>query len=102
MEGFDPAEFQSSILNQQKALERAAAAAETEYHRMQQAQSRGETEAVVEEQEIMPRAATIYEGEVVPVIEDGLCRIGFSTFDISSPEYVIGEPFAILPGRINI
>ena len=100
MEGFDPAEFQSSILNQQKALERAAAAAETEYHRMKQAQSRGETEAVVEEQEILPRAATIYEGEVVPVIEDGLCRIGFSTFDISSPEYVIGEPFAIQPTPI--
>ena len=100
MEGFDPAEFQSSILNQQKALERAAAAAETEYHRMQQAQSRGETEAVVEEQEILPRAATIYEGEAVPVIEDGLCRIGFSTFDISSPEYVIGEPFAIQPTPI--
>ena len=49
MENYDPSEYQSSLVIQQRELERAAAAAEVEYHRMQQqAQSRSEASAVAD------------------------------------------------------
>ncbi len=101
MEGYDPTEFQSSVAAQMQQLSRDAAKAEVEYHRAQQAQFQGGGAAEVEEKEILPRAASIYEGECIPEMLDGKCRIGQSLFDISSPEYIYGDAFSIQPIAIS-
>ncbi len=42
------------------------------------------------------------EGAVQPVIiENGQCRVGFMTFDITAPEYVIGHEFDIKPTPLS-
>ena len=94
-------EYQSEAREQLLELGRAAAKAEEEYHRMQQAEDRREFGTPVEEEkEMLPRAATIYSEVAMPVIEDGICRIGTCAFDISAPEYVFGDPFEITPTTI--
>ena len=91
-------EYRSAAEQHLLELGREAAKAEVEYERMQHAQeSRDFGAPVEEEKEILPRAASIYGEAAVPVLEDGVCRIGHSTFDISAPEYVFGEPFEINP-----
>ncbi len=97
MKDFDPTEYQSAVSSQLQELGRAAAKAEVEYHRAQQAQAFSNAAPVDEEHEVLPRAASIYEGDVTRDISDGKCRIGFATYDISSPEYVFGDPFSIEP-----
>lgn len=45
-----------------------------------------------------PRISTVYEADVaVEQLAEGRIRIGFSEFDISAPEYVIGVAFPIEP-----
>ena len=100
MENYDPSEYQSSVATQIQQMSRDAAKAEVEYHRMQQAQFQSDSAPVVDEQEILPRAASIYAGDVVPEMLDGKCRIGQSLFDISSPEYIFGDAFEITPTAI--
>ena len=48
-------------------------------------------------EEILPRKTTLFEENAHANIEDGICTIGKAKFDISEPEFVIGEPFAITP-----
>ena len=48
-------------------------------------------------EEILPRKTTLFEENAHATIEDGICTIGKAKFDISEPEFVIGEPFAITP-----
>ncbi|MBQ9132502.1 MAG: hypothetical protein IJX62_08555, partial [Clostridia bacterium] len=97
MQDYDPTAYESSVKAQIRELEREAARAEVQYQQMQQAQFQPEEAPAVEGKEILPRAASIYEGPVVPDISEGTCRIGHSVFDISSPEYVYGDPFEIRP-----
>ena len=47
--------------------------------------------------EMLPRKTTLYEENAHADVNDGICVIGNAKFDISSPEYVIGEPFIISP-----
>ena len=95
------AQFREAARMQQHELERQAAKAEEDFVRMQRAQESREFGAPVEEEkEMLPRAATIYSEVAVPEIRDGVCRIGTMTFDISSPEFVFGEPFEITPVSI--
>ena len=102
MEGYDPHEYQNAVAAQMEQLSRDAAKAEVEYHRMQQAQFQGDGATPAEEErEILPRAASIYEGECIPEMMDGKCRIGQTLFDISSPEYVFGDIFPIQPIAIS-
>ena len=100
MEDFDPTLYQSAVSSQLQQMSRDAAKAEVEYQRVQQAQYQTESAPVAEEKEILPRAASIYSGDCLPNIGDGICKIGQSTFDISSPEYILGEPFSIQPMSI--
>ncbi len=100
MEDFDPTMYQSAVETRVKQMSRDAAKAEVEYQRMQQAQFQSEAAPAVEEKEMLPRAASIYAGEAIAEIGDGICQIGHSKFDISAPEYLIGEPFAIQPTPI--
>ncbi len=99
MEGEDYQAFQNSMKSYVDEMGREAAKAEVEYHAALEAGAfRQREEAVVEEEKpMLPRASSIYEGECLPEIGDGKCKIGFSTFDISEPEYVFGEPFEITP-----
>ncbi len=102
MEGYDPSQYQNAVAAQMEQLSRDAAKAEVEYHRAQQAQFQGGVQAPsVEEHEVLPRAASIYEGECIPEMLDGKCRIGHTLFDISSPEYIYGDAFEIHPIAIS-
>ena len=53
-----------------------------------------------EEANMLPRKTSIFNENAVPEIENGICRIGSGVFDISSPDYVYGEPFEIVPTSI--
>ncbi len=55
------------------------------------------TASSAETSEILPRKTTLFEDNAHADVEDGICIIGNAKFDISEPEYVIGEPFAISP-----
>ena len=46
---------------------------------------------------MLPRVPTLSKLDNIPVINDGKCRIGHRTFDISSPEYIYGDVFEINP-----
>lgn len=50
-----------------------------------------------EEVKMLPRVMSVFKEDSTPQIENGICKIGHLTFDISSPEYFYGEPFTILP-----
>ena len=51
---------------------------------------------------VYPRIYTIYEGEnQINYDENGNCRIGHNLYDISSPNFVIGEEFDIKPVLIS-
>ncbi len=96
---FDPDAYAGVLQARQQEMSRRAAAAEAEYRAMQASASHaGESYAPSEdEKEILPRAASIYEGECRVEQSGGTCKIGFVTYDISAPEYVLGEPFEIRP-----
>ncbi|MBP3375291.1 MAG: PolC-type DNA polymerase III [Clostridia bacterium] len=51
----------------------------------------------VEEAEMLPRKTTLFEENAHADVTDGICVIGNARFDISEPEYVIGEPFVVNP-----
>ena len=55
-------------------------------------------EQVDENAPVLKRVPTLSPDEdVKPVIENGLCRIGHTVFDISSASFVIGTPFPLEP-----
>ncbi len=52
----------------------------------------------------LPRAYSIFDGidaDEAVEITDGKCTVGFMTFDISEPEYVIGGEFDIKPTPLS-
>ena len=49
------------------------------------------------EPEMLPRKMTLNEENAHANVEDGICTVGIAKFDISEPEYVIGDPFVISP-----
>ncbi len=65
-----------------------------------QAQSyaaRAAAPALQDTPEMLPRKMTLNEENAHADVEDGICTVGVAKFDISSPEYVIGDPFVISP-----
>ena len=54
---------------------------------------------------MLPRVQTLFgeeKGAVhTPVVQDGKVKIGYMTFDISAPEYVIGGEFDIVPTPLS-
>lgn len=48
-----------------------------------------------------PRIPSIYTEDFIPQIENGICKIGHTSFDISSPDYCYGHPFEIKPSAIS-
>ena len=47
----------------------------------------------------LPRVSTLVEGAEM-LFDDGICKIGYKKFDLSSPEYAYGEEFDINPTPI--
>ena len=48
------------------------------------------------------RIYSAYNEDAEATVEDAICRIGPATFDISAPDYIIGEPFEIEPQSISL
>ena len=65
----------------------------------------GASMPAAEPEEILPRVQSLFDensGAVhTPIIKDGRVRIGFMDFDISSPEYVLGGEFDIVPTPLS-
>ena len=106
-QGFDPSQYVQQMSGQLREMSREAAIAEKEYVQAQQAQAQAQQQfgkggADEPEKEILPRASSIYEGmDCTPQMgEDGTCRIGTITFDLSEPEVVYGNAFEIVPTPI--
>ena len=54
-----------------------------------------------EEANMLPRKTSIFDENAEATVENGICQIGNGKFNISSPEYVYGEPFEIIPISIS-
>ncbi len=82
-------------------IDRQIQRADREYGNGAQNQSRSYS-AQGEEASVYPRIYTIYEGEAqINCDEEGYCRIGHNLYDISSPNFVVGEEFDIKPVLIS-
>lgn len=97
MQNFDAASFQNPVRTRLEEMSRAAAKAEVQYHAVQETAAYSREEAQEEEKEQLPRAASIYAGDCVYEIGNGICKIGFAAYDISAPDYVYGDEFEIRP-----
>ncbi len=92
--------FREELQARMVDMEREAAAAEVSYRNMQEVAPVSSAPAT-EEKEMLPRAASIYPDECRVELQDKLCTIGVSTFDLSGAEYVYGSPFEINPITIS-
>ena len=97
LKGFDPNDFIAPLQSRIQEMSRDAARAEVQYRQEAQRAPEAFATEAEEEQEMLPRAASIYGEVPIPEYGEGTCRIGTSVFDISEPEYVYGEPFEIRP-----
>ena len=75
-------------------------AAEAKEYEARMASKLSSTPPTEEEANMLPRKTTLFDEEAKPEIIGGICRIGNGLFDVSSPEYVYGEPFEISPTSI--
>ena len=86
-----------------EALDKHLQTAEIQYDRYQSQRSseyEGKPESA-EEKPQLPRIQSVYSEDATPIVEDGICTIGHSKFDISEPKYSIGEPFEVIPTAIS-
>ena len=97
IKGFDPLEYNNSVQNRIQAMSRDAARAEVQYQKDALRSPEVLAPADDNQEEMLPRAASIYGEVPYPEYGEGTCRIGTSVFDIREPEYVYGEPFEIRP-----
>ena len=97
IQGFDPSAYNNSVQDRIVAMSRDAARAEVQYQKDALRAPEIVTVSDEEENEMLPRAASIYGEVPLPEYGEGTCRIGNSLFDISEPEYIYGEPFEIRP-----
>ncbi|MBR2721891.1 MAG: PolC-type DNA polymerase III [Clostridia bacterium] len=93
----DLADFNTHMQAGAEDLAREAAEAQSHYAQMQ-AQSFTPTQvAPAPAEDMLPRAASIYGGACQVEYSDQTVKIGHIVFDISSPEYAIGDTFEIRP-----
>ena len=97
MAASDRVAFQKKRLEE---IDRQIQRAEREYENAGSASSR---QAPAEEEgPVYPRIATIYDPDTqIEYLEDGKCRIGKNIYDISEPNYAVGEEFDIRPVMIS-
>ena len=84
-------------------LDKHLQSAEVAYDRYQSSSSHysNEEHSPAVEKVVLPRIQSVYTEDASVNIEDGICTIGHSKFDISEPKYVVGENFPILPTPIS-
>ena len=101
----DVLRYQADFYNSTRSLSQEALEAEKQYLQMQQQEAQYQSDrsyhqgaaVSAEVEEMLPRAASIYEGECIPQMDGSLVTIGHKTFDLSGAEYVFGDPFEIQP-----
>lgn len=101
-EDFDPDLFRTQSDERMRELSRQAAEAEIAYRqRKEQETDALDQPSAPAEENVLPRTPSLYPAQEAPeYLDDGKCRIGFSVFDLSSPEYVYGDTFEIRPVTI--
>ena len=67
-----------------------------EAKRYEQRVAVGNTQEASEEV-VLPRIPSIFNEDFTPITENGICRIGHTSFDISCGEFVYGDEFDITP-----
>lgn len=74
-------------------LDRMVCEANSSYDAAIAAKSNPDNSESEENKVALPRVQTLNTWDVTPVVGDGVCRIGKSSFDISSPEFIVGAEF---------
>ena len=92
-------EMSSNYRQRVEELDRQISSAEKRYTAA--AQGIGDNKTAEPEKEKLPRLASVYDNGSVEKDGNGYIHIGASVFDISSPQYVIGQPFDIQPVLIS-
>ena len=93
-------EMSSNYRQRVEELDRQISSAEQRYSAATQG-SGDNKNATEPEKEKLPRLASVYDNGSVQKDENGYIHIGASVFDISSPQYIIGQPFEIQPILIS-
>ena len=81
-------------------MERNFAEAAIEYDRRVAEAKKQKEQKEPDEDNKLPRATSLNPDGATPKLTDKLVRIGSYEFDISSPDFVIGKPFNIVPKSI--
>ena len=90
-----------SLREKLERIDRQILAAEKEYDSMSMRAQNASNEKTEDEVKL-PRLASVYDTEAVAQrLENGYIQIGLSRFDISSPDYIVGSAFEILPVPIS-
>ena len=90
-----------SLREKMERIDRQILAAEKEYDSMSMRAQNASNEKTEDEVKL-PRLASVYDTEAVAQrLENGYIQIGSSRFDISSPDYIVGSAFEILPVPIS-
>ena len=90
-----------SLREKLERIDRQILAAEKEYDSMSMRAQNASNEKTEDEVKL-PRLASVYDTEAVAQrLENGYIQIGSSRFDISSPDYIVGSAFEILPVPIS-
>ena len=99
-EDFDPTEAYRAIEAQLEELEESAAVAARDYNPNLNDTPKS-PRVQPDENPLLPRAKSIYDMDPTPqYLSDGICKIGYATFDLSAADFVYGSPFQIQPTPI--
>ena len=97
--------YSDSMRRELEALDKYLLQADAEYMRhLSQKPEQGSSDSNATGEDAkpaLPKMYSVYSEDATPVIENGICKIGHSKFDISEPKYVIGEVFEINPVPIS-
>ena len=96
--GQDIMQMSNDYISRLENIDRQISAAQKNYNTSYNSEVR---ETITENENKLPRLASVYGDGVIEFINDDTLKIGTSVFDISSPQYVIGTPFKIEPALIS-
>ena len=95
-------ELNRSVVEANRHYEEMQRNAESTYHRGGNGGGGNDAPADAPDAPDLKRVYSVYDEDATPDFSvDGQVRIGHTTFDISSPEYVLGEPFEVRPMNIS-
>lgn len=101
-DGCDVVTMSKDYIQRLEAIDKQIYYASERYGKNQGAGYEAERSTAQQEEEKLPRIASIYgDNAVIERQDNGILKIGSSVFDISEPQYVIGIPFEISPVLIS-